>query len=63
MTQYMQRKSKSNRVEFPYPLVVAFRANLVNIFYDLVGKDMKDIGAHCFGHTLIKTTAEKKGIW
>lgn len=52
MTNYMQRTS--NTEEFQYPVMVSFKTELMDQFYDLVGKEMKDVGAHFFGHTLIK---------
>jgi hypothetical protein len=52
MTNYMQRISATE--EFKNPVMVSFKTNLMDQFYDLVGKEMKDVGAHFFGHTLIK---------
>lgn len=52
MTDYMQRKS--NLEEFKNPILVSFKTNLISKFHDLVDKDMKNIGAHYFSHSLIK---------
>ena len=52
MTEYTQRAS--NTEEFKNPVMVSFKTNLMDKFYDLAGKEMKAVGAHYFGHTLIK---------
>jgi hypothetical protein len=49
----MQRKS--DRCEdLKNPVMVSFKTDLTSKFYDLVGKEMKSIGAHYFAHNLIK---------
>lgn len=51
MTNYTQRIS--NAEEFEHPVMVSFKTGLIDKFYDLVGKEMKEVGAHYFGHNLI----------
>jgi len=52
MTEYTQRTSK--REGFENPVMVSFKTELMDKFYDFVGKGMKDVGAHYFAHNLIK---------
>ena len=55
MTEYMQRISDRNE----HPVMISFKTNLVNRFYDDAGKAMKDIGAHFFSHNLIKNCLQE----
>ena len=52
MTEYTQRTSK--REGYENPVMVSFKINLMDKFYDLVGKEIKNVGAHYFAHNLIK---------
>ena len=52
MTNYTQRIS--NTEEFKNPVMISLKTGLIDKFYDLMGKEMKEVGAHFFGHTLIK---------
>jgi len=56
MTEYVR---KSSREDLPHPVKVSFKPELMGQFYDLVGKGMKDIGAHLFGHILIKNYCQE----
>lgn len=44
MTEYMQRTS--NTEEFKHPVMVSFKTDLMDKFYDLANKEMKSVGAH-----------------
>lgn len=57
MTEYMQRTS--NTEEFKNPVRVLFKTDLINRFYDLAGKEMKNVGAHYFAHNLIKNLCKE----
>ena len=57
MTNYMQRTS--NKGEFNNPVMISFKTDLMGKFYDLVGKEMKDVGAHYFAHHLIKNHCQE----
>lgn len=52
MSDYKHRKS--NLDDFKYPLMVSLKSNLINKFYDHLKKEMQNIGAHYFGHSIIK---------
>ena len=52
MAEYMQ--CTSDRKGFENPVMVSFKINLMDKFYDLVSKEMKSVGAHYFAHNLIK---------
>ena len=52
MAEYMQRIS--DREEFNNAVMVSFKTDLRDKFCDLLGKEMKEIGAHYFAHHLIK---------
>jgi hypothetical protein len=52
MTEYTQRTS--NREGFENPVMTSFKIDLMDKFYDLMDKRMKDVGAHYFAHNLIK---------
>lgn len=55
MTEYMQRISNRETYErYGKPVMVSFKTGLMDKFYDLVGKGMKNVGAHYFAHNLIK---------
>ena len=57
MTNYMLCHSSSE--VFKNPVRVSFETALMDKFYDLVGKEMKSVGAHFFGHNLIKNYCEE----
>ena len=57
MTKYMQRLS--NTEEFKNPVMVSFKTDLIDKFYDLAGKEMKNVGSHFFAHNLIKNCLQE----
>jgi hypothetical protein len=57
MTEYTQRASTTE--EFKNPVMVSFKTDLMSKFYDLIGKGMKDVGAHFFAHQLIKNYCQE----
>jgi len=57
MTNYMLCHSSSEA--FKNPVRVSFETVLMDKFYDLVGKEMKNVGAHFFSHNLIKNYCQE----
>src|SRR4051812_25477069 len=57
MSEYIQLTSKQE--EYKHPVMLSFKVNLLEKFYDLAGKKMKDVGAHYFSHHLTQNCRQE----